>query len=410
MSLGEGSEQGPAPDREGSPGQGPDPASDERSLFTFRWSDLPLMTPGSPGTGGTIRSVPEDFRVTELPAYLPEGSGSHRYLLVEKRGLTTRDLVVALQRAGVEQNAIGVAGLKDKAAVTTQWLSLPKRHAEAVAELLALPGVRVLDESYHRNKLGIGHLRGNRFEITVQGVDEGAAGRARAVLAALAVLGSPNWFGPQRFGRFGGNAYDGLRVVRGERVPGGHHLGRFFVSALQSLLFNAMLAERVGRGWYATVVAGDWARKHDTGGTFLVEDAAVEAPRAARLEISATLPLHGRKVKPSGGDAGTVESLVLQRYGLRWAQFGSRRGDRRSTRVLLGNTAVSQDGPSLTVAFDLPKGAYATAVLREVMKVEVDAPFEAPADAYASVAAEAQGDVVHEDDGDREGQGAAARP
>ncbi|MCO5172893.1 MAG: tRNA pseudouridine(13) synthase TruD [Trueperaceae bacterium] len=353
----------------------------ERERFAFDWGDLPLVTPEVPGSGGVIRTAPEDFRVTELPAYLPEGSGSHRYLLIEKRDLTTRDLVQALRRAGVEQSSIGVAGLKDKAAVTVQWLSLPKRYGEAVNELLALPGVRLLEESYHRNKLGIGHLRGNRFEVTVQGVDDGAALRAGAVLDRLAASGSPNWFGPQRFGRFGGNAYDGLRVVRGERVPGGHYLQRFFVAALQSLLFNAMLAERVERGWYTTVVNGDWARKHDTGGTFLVTDEAAEAPRAERLEISATLPLHGRKVKPSEGAAGAVESLVLERYGLRWAQFGSRRGDRRSTRVVLSGTSVRQVGTALTLTFDLPKGAYATAVLREVMKVDVDAPFEAPIEA-----------------------------
>lgn len=350
----------------------------ERQQFTFRWGELPLVTPDLPGSGGSIRAVPEDFRVTELPAYLPEGSGSHRYLLVEKSGYTTRDLMLALQRAGVEPNAIGVAGLKDKAAVTVQWLSIPKRYSEAVNELMAMPGVRILDESYHRNKLGIGHLQGNRFEIAIQGVGPEARERAVAAFDALARRGSPNWFGPQRFGRFGSNAYDGLRVVRGERVPGGHHLRRFFVSALQSLLFNAMLAERCARGWYEAVVEGDWARKHTTGGTFLVEDAAVESPRALALEISATLPLHGRKVKPTTGLAGEVEALVLAHYDLRWAQFGSRRGDRRPTRVLLANTTVAQAGCALTVGFDLPKGAYATAVLREVMKVDVDAPFESP--------------------------------
>lgn len=376
-------EEDGAPSTGGGPGDAPVAAlpqdvEAERRRFGFSWAGLPLITADLPGTGGVIRVVPEDFRVTELPAYLPEGSGSHRYLLVEKRGATTRDLVTALTRAGVEPSTIGVAGLKDKAAVTVQWLSLPKRHQEAVAELAAHPGVRILDESYHRNKLGIGHLRGNRFEITVQGVGPGADAHALAVFSALAERGAPNWFGPQRFGRFGSNAYDGLRVLRGERVPGGHHLKRFFVSALQSLLFNAMLAERAGRGWYRTVVAGDWARKHDTGGTFLVTDPVAEASRAERLEISATLPLHGRKVKPSGGAAGEVEALVLENHGLRWAQFGSRRGDRRPTRVLLENTAVAQTSSALTVAFDLPKGAYATAVLREVMKVDVDAPFEAP--------------------------------
>lgn len=351
-------------------------ALEERQRYTFTWAALPFITAELPGTGGEIRAVPEDFRVEELPAYLPEGSGSHRYLLVEKRDLTTRDLVLALQRAGVEASSIGVAGLKDKSAVTVQWLSLPKRHSEAVSELAALPGVTILEETYHRNKLGIGHLAGNRFEIAIRGVGPEGAARAREVLEALETRGSPNWFGPQRFGRFGGNAYDGLRVIRGERVPGGQHLKRFFVAALQSLLFNAMLSERHRRGWYESVVSGDWARKHDTGGTFLVEDPEIESPRAGKLEISATLPLHGRKVRPSTGEAGEVEALALEAFGLRWAQFGSRRGDRRISRVRLTAEVKPEGDDALLLAFDLPKGSYATAVLREVMKVDVDAPFE----------------------------------
>ncbi len=352
----------------------------ERQRFLFRWSDLPLVTADVPGTGGVVRTAPEDFRVTEIPLYLPEGTGSHRYLLVEKRGLNTRELVQALMRGGVEERAIGVAGLKDKAAVTVQWLSVPKRYREAPLELAALPGVRVLEESFHRNKLGIGHLKGNRFEITVRGVAPGARAAAQAALTALTERGSPNWFGPQRFGRFGGNAYDGLRVLRGESVPGGHRLHRFFLSALQSTLFNANLAKRIELGLYQSVVEGDYARKHDTGGTFLVEDAAVESPRAERLEISATLPLFGRKVKPSVMRAGEIEQAVLASYGLRWEQFTARHGDRRSTRVLLSDVEVSDlaDGeePALRFAFTLPKGSYATAVLREVLKEDVDAPFE----------------------------------
>jgi len=357
------------------PGPPADPGdAQRRELLAFSWSRLPFVTPEAPGTGGRIRTRPEDFVVTELPLYLPEGTGSHLYLHVEKRGLTTRDLVIALVAAGVEEASVGVAGLKDKHALTTQWLSLPKRHEAAAAALERLPGVRVLERSYHRNKLGLGHLKGNAFAVTVRGVSAGAEEAAAAALAALARRGAPNWFGPQRFGRFGTNAYDGWRVLRGENVPGGHRLRRFFVSALQSALFNEVLKDRIELGLYETVVAGDWARKHDTGGTFLVEDPAAEAPRAARLEVSATVPLYGRKVKPSPARAGEIEAAALARLGLGWSDFTSRRGDRRLTRIVVTDTAVERAGDDLVLRFALPKGSYATSVLREVMKVDVDEP------------------------------------
>ena len=180
--------------------------------FRFRWSDLPPLTVQLLGSGGRIREALEDFTVEEVPLYLPEGSGSHAYARVEKRGLTTRDLVLTLLRQGLKEQEIGVAGLKDKYAVTTQWLSVPNRHAAAFAALAELDGVTVLETSRHRNKLGIGHLRGNRFSIRVRGGDPVAAA---AVLEVLQTEGVPNYFGPQRFGRFGTNAVDGLKLIRG---------------------------------------------------------------------------------------------------------------------------------------------------------------------------------------------------
>ena len=339
--------------------------------FRFRWSELPPLTAQLPGSGGRIREVLEDFTVEEVPLYLPEGSGSHAYARVEKRGLTTRDLVLALLRQGLKEKEIGVAGLKDKYAVTTQWLSVPNRHAAALAALAELDGVTVLETSRHRNKLGIGHLRGNRFSVRVRGGDPVAAA---AVLEVLKTAGVPNYFGPQRFGRFGTNAVDGLNLIRGEHVPGGHRLKRFFLSALQSLLFNRMLSVRLERGLYGSVVQGDWAKKRETGGVFVVEDAEGEQPRAERGDISATLPLYGKKVKVSGFDAGVLEAETLAYFGLRWSDFTARKGSRRPSRIFLDDVVLTPKDDGYTLAFTLQKGSFATSVLREVMKVEVDEP------------------------------------
>ncbi|HET8985329.1 MAG TPA: tRNA pseudouridine(13) synthase TruD [Trueperaceae bacterium] len=385
------------PDENVTTEQPDDPQIQQRADLLFDWDRLPLVSQDLPGTGGVIRVEPDDFFVEEIPAYLPSGAGAHTYLKVQKRGHTTRDVVLALMGAGVAEKRIGVAGLKDKSAVTVQWLSLPATEEAAMAALAELPGVTVLETSRHTNKLGMGHLRGNRFTIRVRGVAPDAASRARAIVEHLAVMGAPNWFGPQRFGRFGANAWDGWRIVTGESVPGAHRLKRFFVSSLQSLLFNRLLAQRLETGSYARVIDGDWARKHDTGGTFLVADGAAESPRAERLEISATIPLYGRKVKVSPGAAGDHESAALDGLGLSWQHFTSRRGDRRITRLALANVEVTQSGHDLTLAFALPKGSYATALLREIMKVDVDKPTVWTAADPASVSA-VEHDEVHDDD------------
>ena len=347
------------------------PAQPEQPDFRFRWSDLPPLSAALPGSGGVIRTVPEDFAVEELPLYLPEGGGSHAYAFVEKRELTTRDLVLTLIRQGLKENEIGVAGLKDKHAVTKQWLSVPNRRADALDALAELPGVQLLERSRHRNKLGIGHLRGNRFTVRVRGGD---ATRAGAVLDVLQAEGVPNYFGPQRFGRFGTNALDGLKLIRGEHVAGGHRLKRFFLSALQSLLFNHMLATRLQRGLFGGVVTGDWAKKRDTGGVFMVEDAAAEAPRARSGDISATLPLYGKKVRVSALEAGALELETLEHFSLTWADFTARKGSRRPSRIFLEDVSLTPEPDGFALAFTLQKGSFATSVLREVTKTEVDEP------------------------------------
>lgn len=276
-----------------------------------------------------------------------------------------------------EQN-IGVAGLKDKRAIATQWLSVPNKHSDVFKQLDNLAGVRVLETSRHKNKLGLGHLLGNHFKIHVSQVNDDAGAKARAILNHLQTTGVPNYFGPQRFGRFGNNAIDGYKITKGEKVPGGHRLKRFFIAALQSFLFNHLLKFRIERGLFDKLVLGDWAKKHDTGGVFKVKVLESELPRAAALEISATLPLYGKKVKLSEAQAGIFEKEVLDNFDLRWIDFIksalSLKGSRRITRIIPQDISIEDSSRGYWVSFSLPKGAFATSVLREVMKVDVDAP------------------------------------
>jgi len=337
----------------------------------FRWSDFPPITAELAGTGGVIRQEIEDFKVEEIPLYLPEGKGSHAYVRIEKRGITTRDVVVALLEEGLKENQIGVAGLKDKYAVARQWLSVPNRFARVIDNLESLEGVTILERSRHKNKLGMGHLSGNKFTIRIRNTETDGKIKAEAILHKLARIGVPNYFGPQRFGRFGNNAVDGYKLLKGERVPGGHRLKKFFLSSLQSLMFNHILAKRMELGIFDSLILGDWAKKHDTGGVFQVKD-LIEVERAKRFEISATIPLFGKKVLLSEFDAGKLEQNALDYYGLKWLDFARRRGDRRFSRLPLGETKLIENDDGLTIEFFLRRGSFATSILREIMKVEVD--------------------------------------
>ena len=338
--------------------------------LVFGWAALRALTEDV-GTGGALRQQPQDFRVEEVGAYPLSGEGDHLYLHLEKTGHTTAHILRELAtQLGVRDRDIGVAGLKDRHAVTTQWISVPAKYERRLGEF-AVDGVRIVDTTRHGNKLGMGHLRGNRFVVRVREA-AGGADAAGATLETLTTHGVPNYFGPQRFGLGGLNAEEGLRVLRGESRLRDPRVRRFLISSVQSAVFNAFLSLRLERGLFASLLAGDMAKKHDTGGVFLVEDAAAESPRADRGEVSATGTLFGKKTKPLTLDAGILEAEALAQFDLTPGVFAPRRGDRRLTRVFPEDASVTPHEDGYTLAFTLPKGSFATSVLREVMKTDVD--------------------------------------
>ncbi|WP_457638261.1 tRNA pseudouridine(13) synthase TruD [Oceanithermus sp.] len=340
----------------------------DESRLIFNFDRYPYLTK-TPGIGGSIRHEPEDFLVVEVPAYLPSGEGEHLYVFIEKKKLTTREVFEHIsQNMRIPEKLIGVAGLKDKHALTRQWISFPARYEDRLPQLEELEGVRILETELHRNKLGVGHLRGNRFEIIVRDVAPNALELSMSVIERLTHLGVPNYYGPQRFGLHGRNPLRGYELVTRGKGRGRPWLKKFLIGSLQSLLFNDWLALRLERGLYDRVVKGDIAKKHATRGEFIVEDPELENPRAAALEISATGPLHGRKYFEARDEARQIEDEILAAYGLERGQFKARKGARRPIRFPLQEAGVEEVAGGIKIKFFLPKGAYATSLLREVMK------------------------------------------
>lgn len=336
----------------------------------------PFLTSDLPGIGGQIRSVPEDFQVEERPLYLPCGSGEHLYLTITKRGLSTPDLVRRLSSAlGIKAQAIGVAGLKDARAVTTQMISLQGVSQEQVTGFSVddtILNVTILGR--HRNRLRTGHHAGNRFQLTIREVAGHATETVPAVLAQLTRRGIPNYFGPQRQGKDGANYQTGAALLhdarRRERMNRNQRI--WYLNTYQSFLFNRILARRIDQ--IDKVFIGDWAMKSDNGACFQVDDMEKEQPRADRFEISPTGILFGSRVSWAGGEPGHIEEAVITEAGatkdtlIAAAKACGFRGERRALRVPLTELEWSLNKKILTLSFHLPPGAYATSVLRELMK------------------------------------------
>lgn len=390
---------------------------------------------------GRLKADYEDFVVEEEPLYEPSGEGSHTYFLVEKAGLGTMQAVHDLAKGlGVKRYDIGYAGLKDARAVTRQWMSVEHVPPEKI-EMLSIPRITILKVSHHRNKLRLGHLRGNRFQIRVRDTDADRLAEFQDALRTLTERGVPNYFGPQRFGDRGDNIElgklmlneqlaDALDLLLGKPGKLDHgsirharelyELGRFdeaiknwpamyrdekralksllktggkkkkaflavdkstrvfFISALQAHLFNAVVARRL-EGGLDTLVSGDLAWLHRNGAVFPVENPAEEQSRAGEFEISPSGPLFGPRMTEPMGSAAEIEQRVLADEGVSRNLFDSKyyrvKGGRRPLRFQPGEAKIKlgadRRGTYLELSFSLPRGCYATCLLRELFEEEV---------------------------------------
>ncbi|MBI1310710.1 tRNA pseudouridine(13) synthase TruD [bacterium] len=341
---------------------------------------LPFLT-DTPGIGGRLKLQPEDFVVDEIPLYTASGEGEFLYLRICKRDVSATELTSHLaQTFGVDESEIGVAGRKDRRAVTTQFVSIPARNVDDPARACA-DRIQVIEAQRHGNKLRTGHLGGNRFEITLRDVNCDEPAQLKRIIdattEAISRLGFLNYFGEQRFGRNGDTDSDGFRLLRGEHVRRlGKNALRFALSAAQSRMFNEWVADRVDGELTHRVQRGDVMQVVASGGCFVVEDVDVEQARCDARETVVTGPIFGPKMRMPDGDPAQHEAAILERFGLspdaflRFRKLTS--GTRRPLLIRPQEFSANVSGNVVRLAFALPPGAYATSLLREFTKCDAD--------------------------------------
>jgi len=187
----------------------------------------------------------EDFIVEEQPIKFSL-NGSFLILKIKKTNCDTWELIDRLAKfLGIYSNEIGYAGLKDKRATTTQYISIPKKYSKEI-KLFRNKKIEILETFLHNEKLNIGDLEGNRFKINLHNVEISDVNHIQKIIKIISKKGIPNYFGYQRFGK---EVVDNLAkakdVVYGEEIVKDKKLSKMLVAAYQSNFFNAWLVERL---------------------------------------------------------------------------------------------------------------------------------------------------------------------
>ena len=191
----------------------------------------------------SFRQNTDDFVVDEVAPERGSDRGSYLIAKVQKKDLSTMEMLKVLEEQTHCRN-IGYAGLKDKHATTTQYISMPLKFSKEL-ERLQHPQIRVLETFRHHEKIALGDLMGNRFFIRLKQVTPENARKLQSVLDEIMRQGMPNYFGYQRFGKESGNFEQARDVAHGEIGMRDAKMQRLLSNAYQSYLFNDWLARRV---------------------------------------------------------------------------------------------------------------------------------------------------------------------
>lgn len=335
-----------------------------------------------PQVTGELKTSAQDFYVEEELGFEPEGKGEHLYIFIEKQGVNTEFLARLLARhTKVPVNKVTYSGVKDRHAVTRQWFCLHvlNQDIDGAALIQAITNelneaetVKLVSMARHPRKLKVGVHKTNRFVLRVRNLS-GQLADLEDRLALVALEGVPNYFGPQRFGINGNNLVQGRQWLAKDPSPK-KRLSKtesFWLSAIRSWFFNQALSDQVASGLWGQVFLDDRVQLQGTQSSFRVDD--IDANLLRRLH---QLDLHPQLPLANNGALADTSMLRAHSMTQSWSEDGalleqlnrlSLGREQRAARVIPKNMVWELLNDQLIVQFSLPKGSFATSVLRELI-------------------------------------------
>ena len=346
-----------------------------QSSFSFDWA----YAWGGPVGECRFKSQPADFIVEEILPFEPSGEGEHACLLIEKEGENTDWVAGQLARfAGVKRNAVSYAGRKDRHGITRQWFTvwMPGKEQPDWNQF-STETVRVLQATQHGKKLRTGALKGNRFTITLRDVTANQA-VLNERLQLIAEKGVPNYYGEQRFGHNGINVERAMMMFSGT-FRAHRNKRSIYLSAARSWLYNRILATRVNDGSWLTYQSGDVPGFQDSGSLILRDHDEALMARIESGAVSLTVPLWGKGEMLSSDGVKSLEESVAAEYPelCQGLEGEGLKQERKAVRLIpVDVNSQWSDDTTLQLSFTLPKGCFATAVLRELVICNEETAFE----------------------------------
>ncbi len=378
------------------------------------------------GIGGKLRTAIEDFyvgenfRAEDLHSFHRNENLQLEYthFTLEKKNWNTIDAIKAIARVlGVSHKRFGYAGTKDKRALTRQRAAAWKIEPEQLASI-KIKDIALSDFKKSSERISLGDSLGNKFRIAIRTLDLGEK-ELNEILSETAKQlnerGIPNYFGYQRFGIIRPNTHlVGKEIVRGnlegaamaylanpfEAEKKDAYEARKFLQETRDFkkaleIFPARLNYERNMLDALTKNPRDyagalrrlpkklrWMLVH--GCQSYLFNKILSRMIEEEIEIKGKkIPLFGYESSFSEGRQGEIEREIIEEENVALENFKIPSMPELSSKGLLRDACIEAklnfeiDSDEINegklkciVEFELPKGSYATVVLREFMKTE----------------------------------------
>jgi len=305
----------------------------------------------------TLKHLPEDFIVKEIINVKTEDNGPYSYFILKKKNYNTVEAIEKIaDRLNIQAKFIGFAGNKDKKAITEQLISI-KTNKKITS--LKLNNIDLGYTGKGNEPVSLGSHEGNQFIITIRNLTSKEINNLKKINKNE--MSIPNYFGEQRFG---GNNEDIGRAIIKKDFRKASELGGLksnnndYISALRKINKKVLTLYLHAYQSYLFNKTIDQYLKNNKN----------------KSMKNIKIPVIGFGTETSNNQLGKIinnilkkEKIFLRDFIIREMPELSSEGTERDLFIEIKDFKIREmEKDKAVVSFSLPKGSYATVVIKEL--------------------------------------------
>ncbi|HLC58282.1 MAG TPA: tRNA pseudouridine(13) synthase TruD [Candidatus Nanoarchaeia archaeon] len=319
-----------------------------------------------------VKQIPEDFIVEEIiDLKIDDKKQDYSIFRLTKKNWSTFNIIEKIsERLQIPQKFIGYAGIKDRKAVTTQYISIYKINKEKI-ENLKIEDVNLEFVGYSKERINLGDLKENKFKITIRNLNK--------KIKLPKKLQLENYFDSQRFGKDNNTHEIGKLILKRNfkevckilnlEINNNDPIGalrkqplkllKFYISAYQSYIWNKNLNEIIKQNKSIKTIKSEL-------GEISFSNKKIKPFKIPLLNFDTEEDIILTKIMKEE-NISKLDFIIKQIPELIYASIEREAFiEIKNIKSKFSKDELNKEKLKLVLEFNLPKGSYATMLIKKI--------------------------------------------